>query len=47
MASRRYSPEVIILQLLFAVSQLVKEEVTTTPFISVMVSTVLLSPDIS
>jgi hypothetical protein len=40
MASRRYSPELIILQLFFAVSQLVKEEVTTTPFIPVMVSTV-------
>jgi hypothetical protein len=47
MVSGRYIPEFIILQLFFAVSQLVKEGVTTTPFISVMVSTVLPSPDIS
>ncbi len=39
MASRKYSPELIILQLFFAVSQLGKVEVTTTPFIPVMVST--------
>ena len=41
MASRRYIPEFIILQLFFAVSQLAKEGVTTTPFIPVMVSTVV------
>jgi hypothetical protein len=41
MVSGRYIPEFIILQLFFAVSQLVKEGVTTTPFISVMVSTVV------
>ncbi len=40
MVSCRYSPEFIILQLFFSVSQLVKKEVTTTPFIPVMVSTV-------
>jgi hypothetical protein len=40
MASRRYIPEFIILQLFFAVSQLAKEGVTTTPFIPVMLSTV-------
>jgi hypothetical protein len=41
MASGKYSPELLILQLFFPVSQLVKEKVTTTPFIPVMVSTVL------
>jgi hypothetical protein len=38
MVSRRYSLESFILQLFFAVSQLVKEQVTTPPFIPVMVA---------